>query len=182
MHQILRAARDSLITSPFGAKLVIQTLYAGRDQARIKGRNNDMTLRTVKESSFEAYLELEYPSGCSEESSLARASEIEDRNRRLSRFPYAIVLELSYPEVDVANRFCWNNFGPADGDCTQSFSNYPLCTLKEPHNHRGTRASHWHVKTEYDFGFNEWYFEKESDFDRFCENIANINWGEKYPK
>jgi hypothetical protein len=40
----------------------------------------------------------------------------------------------------------------------------------------------WHflVKTDYDFGFCEWYFSERSDRDCFLASVAEINWGEKY--
>jgi len=38
------------------------------------------------------------------------------------------------------------------------------------------------VKTDYDFGFNEWYFAESEDCDFFVANVDKINWGEHYPK
>ena len=40
---------------------------------------------------------------------------------------------------------------------------------------------HWFTKTDYDYGLAEWYFSNESDYERFRQNIPNIDWGEKYP-
>lgn len=141
-----------------------------------------MTPRTVILSSFEAYLAAEYPASCSEDLFENRAIEIGERTERLSRFPFAVMLEVSYPELDFANRWCWRNFGPAEGNCMQSDSEYPACLIKTPHGHSGSWATHWFVKTNYDFGFNEWYFAEKLQCDRFCENIPQINWGEHYPK
>src|SRR6185437_1850354 len=141
-----------------------------------------MTHRTVVLSSFEAYLASEYAADCSEESYNNRAADIEDRIERLSRFPYAVMLEVSFAELDFADWWCWQNFGPAEGECTQSCSEYPVCILKDPHSHRGNWASHWFVKTDYNFGFNEWYFAEKPHHDRFFESIQQINWGEHYQK
>ncbi len=37
-------------------------------------------------------------------------------------------------------------------------------------------------KTDYNFGYNEWYFESEIDQQLFLLSVSDINWGEKYPK
>ena len=41
---------------------------------------------------------------------------------------------------------------------------------------------YWFVKTDYNFGFNEWYFTEQGDQECFLANVDQINWGEKYPK
>ena len=92
------------------------------------------------------------------------------------------MLLLSFPELDVANRWCWQNFGPKDGICDQQYSEYRVCDLVEPHSHTGKWTTHWFVKTEYNFGFNEWYFVDAADCERFRSNIGELNWGELYPK
>jgi len=69
-----------------------------------------MSYRTVEVSTFDEYLASE---GDSFE---VRAAEEVDRRDRLSRFPYSVVLKVSYPELDFANRWCWQNFGPSDGE------------------------------------------------------------------
>jgi hypothetical protein len=83
---------------------------------------------------------------------------------------------------DFANRWCWQNFGPCDGECTQRYSEYRVCDRSEPHSHVGKWTSHWFVKTDYDFGYNEWYFAENVDRDRFLANVDKINWGEHFPK
>jgi hypothetical protein len=134
-----------------------------------------MSHRTVILSSFEEYL-------ASEDDPLEeRAAQELDRNERLLRFPYSVMLQVSYPELDFANRWCWQNFGPRDGECTQRYSEYSACDFREPHSHFGTWTSHWFVKTDYDFGFNEWYFAERADREQFFENVEIINWGDHYP-
>ena len=100
----------------------------------------------------------------------------------MERFPYAVMLQVAFPELDFANRWCWTRFGPADGGCTQKDSKYRVCTIDVPHSHSGIWTTHWFVKTDYDFGFNEWYFAKQSHYDLFLDSVPKINWGEKYPK
>ena len=135
-----------------------------------------MSIRTVESSSFDEYL-------ASDDDSLEdRAAQEVDRNNRLSRFPHSVMLKVSFPEMDFANRWCWQNFGPCDGECTQRHSEYRVCDRNEPHSHMGKWASHFYVKTDYDFGFNEWYFAEGADRDRFLANVDNINWGENFPK
>ena len=135
-----------------------------------------MSHRTLVASSFEEYL-------ASDDHSLEeRAAQKVDRNERLSRFPYSVMLKVSYPELDFANRWCWQKFGPSDGECTQRYSEYRACDRTEPHSHAGKWTSHWFVKTDYDYGFNEWYFVDSADCDLFVANVDKINWGEHFPK
>lgn len=135
-----------------------------------------MNHRTVVASSFEEYL------ASDDDSVEERAAQEVDRNERLSRFPHSVMLKVSFPELDFANRWCWQNFGPCDGECTQRYSEYRVCDRTELHSHVGKWTSHWIVKTDYDFGFNEWYFAVSADRDLFVANVDKINWGEHFPK
>ena len=135
-----------------------------------------MSHRSVVISSFEEYLDDEFTSVED------RATETVDRNIHLARFPYSVMLQVAYPELDYANRWCWQNFGPGDGRCLQLDSEYRVCERDDPHSHLGKWASHWWAKTDYNFGFNEWYFAESDDRELFVANIENIHWGEHYPK
>jgi hypothetical protein len=135
-----------------------------------------MSLRTVVISSFDEYLV------SIKDAVEACAAAVVDRNARLLRFPYAVMLKVSYPELDFANRWCWQNFGPCDGKCTQRYSEYRVCDLTDPHSHVGKWSPHFFGKTDYDYGFNEWYFAEVADRDLFFANIDQINWGENYLK
>jgi len=137
---------------------------------------NEMNHQTVILSSFEEYLA---DGGDTLEGQAERKSE---RIERLARFPYAVMLQVSYPELDFANRWCWQHFGPSDGECTQCDSEYRACDQTEPHSHSGTWVCEWFVKTDYGFGFNEWYFANEEDRERFLGSVGKINWGENFPK
>ncbi|WP_442485513.1 hypothetical protein [Aeoliella sp. SH292] len=135
-----------------------------------------MSHQTVEASSFEEYL-------ASDDDSLEdRAAQEVDRNERLSRFPYSVMLKVAFPERDFANRWCWQHFGPCDGECTQQYSEYRACHRNESHSHVGNWTSHWFVKTDYNFGFSEWYFAESVDRDRFVANVDSVNWGEHFPK
>jgi hypothetical protein len=134
-----------------------------------------MSHRTVVLSSFDEYL-------ASEDDFEERAAQELDRKNRLVRFPYSIMLQVSFAEVDYANRWCWQNFGASDGECTQRNSEYRVCDVNEPHSHVGKWTSNWFVKTDYNFGFNEWYFGECADRERFLANVESLNWGEHYPK
>jgi hypothetical protein len=92
------------------------------------------------------------------------------------------MLEAAYPEIDFANGWCWQQFGPMDGECTQRYSEYRVCTEEVRHRHVGKWTTRWITKTDYDFGFIEWYFANETDRDFFLANLPEINWGEHYPK
>jgi hypothetical protein len=96
-----------------------------------------MSHRTVVPSTFEEYL-------ASDDDSLEeRAAQEANRNGRLSRFPYSVMLKVSFPELDFANRWCWQTFGPSDGECTQRFSEYRVCDRTEPHSHVGKWTAGW---------------------------------------
>lgn len=134
-----------------------------------------MTYRTVVLSSFEAYLASEYPGESHP------PTEFESRNEILSRFPYPVMLQLSFAELDFANRWCWHQFGPPRGECFDTQSEYPTCNIPTPHGHSGIWAHEWLVKTEYNFGFNEWYFSSSDQMEQFLAFVPLINWGDKYP-
>src|SRR5262245_36010274 len=102
--------------------------------------------RTVEEADYDAYSASEYPDA-TKEAKDARASDIRERAARLSTYPYSVVLQVAYAELDYANRWLWKQLGPANGDCHQAQSYYPICTLQEPHSHRGKWLSHWLGKT-----------------------------------
>jgi len=135
-----------------------------------------MTHHTAILSSIDDYL------ACEDDSAEERAEQNLLRNERLLRFPHAVMLQVAFPELDFAHRWCWANFGPRDGDCTQQYSEYRACDIEEPHSHTGVWMDHWFTKTDYNFGFNEWYFAKRSDYNQFATNIANLNWGDNFPK
>jgi hypothetical protein len=139
-----------------------------------------MTIRTVELVTYDHYLNNEY--GLQEHLAGARAADHQEHQLRLSQFPYNVVLRLSYPEMDFANRWLWQQFGPPNGECIDSYSEYPTCSEKASHAHDGKWLSHWLAKTDYDFGYNEWCFEFKEDQQRFLEFVPFINFGEKYPK
>jgi hypothetical protein len=151
-----------------------------RQRARITIRANlgfrRVTHQTAIVSSIEAYL------ACEDDTPEERATQNAERNARLLRFPHAVMLQVAFPELDFANRWCWSQFGPADGHCTQKHSQYCACEMDEPHSHSGSWTTHWFVKTEYDFGFNEWYFAKRHQYDQFIAFLPELNWGENFPK
>jgi hypothetical protein len=93
------------------------------------------------------------------------------------------MLLVAFPEMDFVNRWCWLNFGPADGQCLlQVQSEYPACTAAQPHSHTGKWRVHWFEKIDYDFGFCEWCFDERYLRDKFLAFVPEIDWGEKYPK
>lgn len=64
----------------------------------------------------------------------------------------------------------------------QQGSEYRVCLNDLPYSHSGVWMSHWFEKTDYNFGFNEWYFAERSHHDLFLDFVPMINWGEKYPR
>jgi hypothetical protein len=130
-------------------------------------------------ASFESYLDEVFPSG-NAESPMARTIEIEDHEARLLAFPYSIILQLAYPQLDFADRWCWQQFGPMHGECWQHTSEYPACSMTGRHTHEGKWTTYWLAKVDYDFGFNEWLFIEEADRDKFLAFVPAITWGEKF--
>ena len=140
-----------------------------------------MTYQTIVLSSLEQYL------ANTDETEEDLREQIAFRSSILKEFPYAVMLEVAFPEMDYANRWAWQQFGPRHGECYDVRrglrpSEYPMCDDGEPHVHHGTWCCHWLVKTDYDFGFCEWYFSTSSDRDRFHEFAPTINWGENFPQ
>ncbi|QDT94825.1 hypothetical protein [Gimesia aquarii] len=135
-----------------------------------------MTHQTAKLSTFDAYLET------GGDTAAEQLDQQTKRQQTLDRFPYPLMLELAFPEFDFANRWCWQHFGPSHGECFQKHSEYRMCATDLPHCHIGSWTYNWFVKTDYDFGFNEWYFSNASERDLFLEFVPCINWGENFPK
>lgn len=134
-----------------------------------------MAYRTAKLSSFEAYRESE------NDDQEERLGAHEERELLLVRFPFPVMLELAFAERDYANRWCWEMFGPKDGSCFQSSSNYPCCSDSSEHTHEGVWCTRWFVKTDYDFGFSEWYFREVDHQELFLAFVPLIHWGERFP-
>lgn len=132
--------------------------------------------RTLVQSSFEAYLAGE---GLGTE---AASREERDRKAYVQRFPHFTMLQLAYPELDFAERWCWQTIGPKDGPCLQRDSEYRVCWDETDHAHAGKWTSHWYAKTEYNFGYCEFYFSDPRDHEAFVESLPEFTWGEGYPK
>jgi hypothetical protein len=140
-----------------------------------------MTFRSVILSSYESYLDDEH-AAASREPAGPGVHHLDERERFLAAFPHSVLLQLSYPELDYANRWCWQQFGPAHGECYQASSEYRACDLQGAHSHEGTWVTCWLEKIDYDFGYNAWYFAQREDMQRFLQFVPEINWGESYPK
>lgn len=121
-----------------------------------------------------------------------------------AQFPFHVTLEGSYPEHDLAARWCWRNLGePKCDKCWDSGSEYPGCPLVlatgksrtstwtdrggnehqyeymeygevDDHGHDGTWRIFWWGKTGYDYGFSAYLFSTQADHDRFVEAIPQL--------
>ena len=129
--------------------------------------------------------------------------EPEERNELHTRFPHAVLIEGDFPEVGVAIRWCWSNFGPIHGECWNW--EYPACPLVlktekiklceingwqwekkvygtvADHCHLGNWALNWLGKTDYDHGFGEFCFTNLSQREAFVNQLPKFDWGENYP-
>jgi hypothetical protein len=134
-----------------------------------------MTYKTLELSSFETYLadEIASPEG--------RANEVREREERLQRFPYSVVVKIAFPELDNAERWCWQRFGPMDGECMQRGSEYRVCRDDTEHLHSGVWTSYWYGKIDYNFGYCEFHFTEALDRDMFVAILPELDWGENYP-
>jgi hypothetical protein len=123
-----------------------------------------------------------------------------DRQLRLCRFPHSVILEGAVPEYDFASRWCWQNFGACDGECYDSYSEYPACpvvlatkrienvrdrqtkkfAVVDAHTHEGLWTKDGLGKTGYDYGFFEFYFASEADQNRFTAAVPTFIWGENF--
>jgi hypothetical protein len=145
----------------------------------------------MRESSMEEYL------------SQDEIGELEERDELHAQFPYVVVIEADFPELDVAMRWCWSNFGPNHGECPSG--EYPSCprvleterletreydgqrwekkiySSVAAHCHAGQWTLYWLGKTDYDHGFGEFCFSSDNQRESFVRQIPNFDWGENYP-
>jgi hypothetical protein len=121
-----------------------------------------------------------------------------------NQFPFTAIVEAGFAEWDVAQRWCWQSFGPRHGTCDWS-SDYPACpiiltaekimmkvvrsgqeyeylTYANPveHWHTGLWTTCWFGKTNYNHGFGAFCFSNESDKNMFIVQVPEIDFGEKY--
>lgn len=136
---------------------------------------SEVPYRTAKLSSYDAYRISD------NDDPDERLCVHEERGLLLLRFPFAVMLEVAYPEVDIANRWCWKTFGPKFSPCYQFQSSYPCCLDESMHEHQGVWCTYWFAKSDYDFGFNEWYFRDRQHHDMFLCFVPLIHWGERFP-
>lgn len=141
----------------------------------------------------------------------SRAKSEEKRAVLLVKFPYTVLVEASWVEGDVPDRWCWQQFGPRNGPCQDHYSEYPACPLvlatrheklytyteadgttgesadweftkPEEHSHEGVWDCIPLGKTGYDFGFLEWGFTTPERRDRFKDVVESLGFGEQYGK
>lgn len=126
----------------------------------------------------------------------------ESREDALKQFPFSIVLLGSYSDHDFCTRWCWENFGPMQGECHEYQSEFPGCPLvlateylhpvkinhgdgieeccqekayNNPgdHSHIGDWKKVWLGKIGYDFGFAEYFFLNKEDRNKLEEEFKN---------
>lgn len=99
----------------------------------------------------------------------------QERRRLLQSYPHSVILALHYPQLDIAEYWCWQQFGAAWGECLQRHADRPACAETLPHCHTAQRwHSHWYVKTGYDYGYNEFFFAHRADCERFLAFVPQI--------
>ncbi len=113
-------------------------------------------------SNFEEFLKEDYLIGNDNKQEFLKR-KIKERNNILLDFSHSIILKLSYHQLDFANWLLWQILGEVYGYC--GYSNFPMCKIKGEHKHNGIWAIYWLAKTNYDYGFNEWFFKQKEDSD-----------------
>ncbi len=119
-------------------------------------------------SNFEEYLKEDYLIGNYNGQEYLNY-KVKERNEILFKFPYSIILKLFYHQIDFADWILWQILGEVYGVC--QYSDIPACKIKGNHKHNGTWISYWLAKTDYDYGFNEWFFKKKKDINILTEII-----------
>lgn len=124
-------------------------------------------------------------------------SQMADRDKSrllfMDDFPYTILIRGFYPCHDIVEKWCWKNFGNQHCIvCTNHNAEYPGCPLVlatehvaadgdieyskvEPHGHTGRWTAQWLLKTGYDFGYSELYFETELMKNRLISVMSDFN-------
>jgi hypothetical protein len=87
-----------------------------------------MEYRAMQVSSFDEYRNLE------------GNEAVDDHDLIPPDFPHVVVVECDFPDLDVAIRWCWKNFGPHHGECTSSYSEYPACPIILATERQGVRV------------------------------------------
>ena len=132
--------------------------------------------QTLVQSTFEEYV------ACGIDPEDVVNEQAKDRRDRLQRFPHAVMLKLAYHELDYAERWCWIQFGPRDGECWQHHSYYRVCADDTQHSHVGTWTSHWYTKTDYDYGFCEFSFSEPGAKSNFLQQLPEFHWNESWER
>ena len=135
-----------------------------------------MTLKTLKISSIDSYL------ACEDDSPEARDFANREREDRLHQFPYAVMLEWPFRNSTPRIAGVGNALAQWMARARKGIPEYKACSDETEHRHIGKWTSHWFVKTDYDFGYNEFYFVEQADRDLFLAHLSDIHWGEHYPK
>ncbi len=120
-------------------------------------------------SNFEEYLNKEYLIGRENKEEYLN-HKIVERNKILLDFPYSVILKLFYQQIDFADWLLWQILGDKYGYCNQEQSDIPACKITGKHKHNGVWTSFWLAKTDYDYGFNEWFFKNKED----CNILISI--------
>ena len=129
-----------------------------------------------------------------------------DRHELLTAFPYSVVAEGISTEHDFAAHWCWQHLGPMHGCCIGAYTEYPACPLvlateyyervvyqgrewvekrylhPVAHEHQGVWTYLWFGKTDYDYGYGEYFFSAELDCGRFVSAFPTFTWSEAWNK
>lgn len=96
-----------------------------------------------------------------------------DRITILRNLTFSIVTEGACPELEMAVTWCLDNIGQRSSEIGENCNYRRLGEIsrKQPGN---SWNELWYGKTEYDYGFSEFFFENESDLNAFELQVSNF--------
>jgi len=116
----------------------------------------------IKISNLSAYLD-EY-----DETLAYLIDVLKARESRRCDFPHTLMALLGYDLMDMAKQWCQDQWGPG-GDTYEDRPYQPQ------ENQAFLWLTCWMMKTEYDYGFCEWYFREPSHLEQFVAHIQSCN-------
>jgi len=98
------------------------------------------------------------------------------RRQFLASLPNSVIVEGEYSELDMAVNWCLTNIGQPDITSTWKCVAQGAGESQEIAGlQNGQWANQWFYKTDYDYGFMEFYFRSPADPARFVEAVPSFS-------
>ena len=98
-----------------------------------------------------------------------------ERKNSFLMFPYSVIIEGSFSDIDIAEAWCLKQVGKVDITSDMFFlKNYAgkLEEIKRTKN--GLWKIYFYGKTSYDYGFCEFFFREKIDLEKFQKAVPNF--------